>query len=469
MPIMISMTRFYHNSKQYYRFYSVNLLKSKLFYLTILLLLLMLVPSCEEKPTIIGNNMLPGKDFVNISPDSTNVEAYTRFVKSSVTTNRNYSYIGRLFDPYFGETKADFVGQLRLLGKWPGGGPFSIDSVKFYLTIQGAKGKLDSTTVHRLTLKETTRQLTAGVKYYSDQDPDTAGGKNFGTYSLPVIKKDTVITIGRIMPVWVGEYLMRDTVKLTQDNTANDFRSFFKGIYLTFEDSPAPILSAVGFTTADFFIRVFYHSYSNNTSRTYDFVMNANSVRYNRYSHDFSKATAPAMIQPSHFTTNTKDTIVFLQAFNGAYAQLKFPGLDNLKKNLIDSVKAVSGGVVKYNKIVRGSINKARLTFSVFLDNDNFKSTYLPAQILLKYTKSDTAQYVVPDYQVSPSFFGGTFDATTTTYSFNLAAFVQEYLKGKIPDPTLEMYFAEGEFKNVILKANGSKSPVKFRITYTRF
>ena len=212
---------------------------------------------------------------------------------------------------------------------------------------------------------------------------------------------------------------MRDTLKLSQESDANDFRSFFKGLYVALDNPVKPFLAAMTFETTDFTIRVYYHSYKAGLSLYYDFVMNANSVRYNRY--------------------------------------------------IQDSIKVISGGIVKYVKTTSVSINKARLFFSVFLDSTNFVSTDLPVQILMKYTVSDTAQYVVPDYQVSTTFYGGTFNSTSTTYSFNIAAFMQEYLKGKIVNPALEMYFAEGEFRNVILKANSSKSPVKFYITYTRF
>ena len=467
---MIFMTKFYHNSNQIRRSYSVLSNNSTTLFPLILFLMSLFVSSCEEKPTIIGSGLLPASDFVDIKSDSTlKVEAYTRYIQSVVTTNRGYSYLGRRYDQYFGETKTDFVGQLRLLEKWPGTGPFSVDSARFFLTIQGAKGKLDTTTVHYIKLRETVAQLTSGVKYYSDQDPDTAGGKDFGIYPLPIIKKDTATALEVMLPAWVGEYLMRDTLKLTQENVDNDFRSFFKGLYVSLEDSPNPFLAALTFTNNDFTIRVYCHSYKTGSSFYYDFVMNGNSVRYNRYSHNFSLATADAKIQPSHFTNQTKDTIIYLQGLNGAYPQLIIPGLENLKKTFQDSIKVVSGGIVKYIKTTSVSINKARLFFSVFLDSTNFISTDLPAQILMKYTVSDTTQYLVPDYQVSSDFYGGSYIAATATYSFNIAAFIQEYLKGKITKTALEMYFAEGEFRNVILKANATKSPVKFYITYTRF
>jgi hypothetical protein len=204
----------------------------------------------------------------------------------------------------------------------------------------------------------------------------------------------------------------------------------------------------MGFTSSDFYIRVYYHNYKTE-GLTFDFIINANSVRYNRYSHDYTSADPAKRIQ--HINDGVKDSLVYLQAFNGVFPMIKIPGLTTYKDSLPISV------------------NKARLTFSVFLDSVNYSAANVPPQILMKYIKSDTVKYIVPDYQVNPGFFDGTFNSTKKTYSFNLASFVQEYLEGRISTPVIEMYYPEGEYKNVILKANSSTSPVKFEFTYTRF
>jgi len=449
MPIMISMTRFYHNSKLYYRLKSVLSHNSAIFFTTALFLLLVCITSCEENPTIIGSDLLPAKDFVNIkSTDTIGVEAYTQYTDTTVTNGRTYSYLGKLSDPYFGDTKTDFVSQLRLLEKWPGGGPFSIDSVKLFFSIQGAKGTIDTLAVHKVQLYEITEQLNSAVKYYSNGDPNA--GMPMGTFILPPIPKDTIQSMEVLLPNSFGEYLMRDTTKLEQEDDANDFRTFFKGVYLTMEDSPASFLVAMEFSSADFFVRVYYHSYNSGSSLYFDFVINTNSVRYNRYIHNFASADPAKKIK--HINDGIKDSSIYLQAFNGVFPQIKIPGLKNIKDN-----------------IQRISVNKARLTFSVFIDSSDFTISTIPPQILMKYTVSDTVQYLVPDYQVSSSFFDGVFNSSTKTYSFNLASFVQEYLEGRISDPVVEMYYPEGEYKNVILKANNSHFPVKFEFTYTRF
>jgi hypothetical protein len=399
--------------------------------------------------------MLPGKDTVFIkSTDTLKVNAYTQFIDSTITNNPSYAYLGRLYDPYFGDTKNDFVGQLRLLKKWPGGGAFTVDSVRLYMVISGAKGTLDSTTVHQISLFEINEYLNSSVKYYSNRDP--RAGMNFGTFPLPVIPKDTSDAFIIDLPKSVGQYLMRDTTKLTQDDNANDFRSFFNGLYIKMEDNSNPLMMAINFSTANFVIRVFYTNAASG-SNSFEFVMSTSSVRYNRYDYDFTTADPVKGIK--HINDGVKDTMIYLQAFNGVFPQIKMPDLNSIKKMLVDSVT---------NKCY-GSINKARLTFSVFLDDDIYKTTTIPPQILMKYTKSDTVKYIVPDYQVGASFYDGTFNSTKKTYSFNLASFVQEYLYGHISDPVVEMYFQEGEYRNAIMKANSSNSPVKFEFIYTRF
>jgi len=405
--------------------------------------------SCEEKPTLIGSGLLPGKDFVNIkSTDTISVAAYNQYTDSIMTNGRTYSYLGRLHDPYFGDTRTDFVSQLRLSQKWAGiGSPPVVDSVKFFFSISGAKGTIDSTVTHQFKMYEITEQLNDAVGYYSNRDPNA--GMEIGTFSLAPIPMDTIQAMSVILPTSFGEYLIRDTTKLEQEGDANDFRSFFKGLYFTMLDSPSPFLVAFTFTNSDFFIRVYYSNYQA-TGLYYDFIINTNSVRYNRYIHDFSTGTAASRIKPDKF--GKKDSMIYLQAFNGVYPQLNMPGLSYIKNNLLPV-----------------SVNRARLTFSVFLDSANFTTTTVPPLILMKYKQTDTTIYIVPDYQVSSSFFDGSFNSTTNTYSFNLASFAQEYLEGRISDPVIEMYFPEGEYRNVILKANNSHFPVKFNFTYTKF
>jgi hypothetical protein len=458
MPIMISMTRSYHKSKQYYRLDSVSPRTSVFFLFISLLIALFSITSCEEKPTLVGSGLLPGGDFVSIKSDtSVHIEAYTVRPDSIITNSRTYSYLGRLTDPYFGDNRCDFVGQLRLLQRWPGGELPIVDSAKIYLTLYGAKGTLDSTTIHKINIYEINEILNSTNKYYSNRDPNA--GKLLATVSLPPIPRDTLRHLVINLPRSFGEYILRDTSKLSQDKDGNPFKSFFKGLYMTMEDSQNPFLAALMFNTSEFMISVYYHNTAG-TNLYYDFTMSSTSVRYNRYFHNYASATSPYKVSLQNIANKTKDSLIYLQAFNGVSPQIKFPGIKAIRTMLWDSV----------NKIVRGSINKARLTFSVFLDESTFTSSTVPPAIALVYAKSDTARSVVPDYVIGANhaFFDGNYNSTTKTYSFNLSAFMQEYLKGNITDPVVYMYVPEGEFANVILRANKSPVPVKFELVYTK-
>jgi hypothetical protein len=446
MPIMISMTRYYHNPLQFSRTFSVQLSIFKTLLPALFLAIACIVSSCEENPTSIGSGLLPGKDFATVkSTDTIGVGVYNQYVDSVYTNNMTYSYLGDLYDPYFGTTSTDFVAQLRLTQKWPGGDLPIVDDVELALTISGAKGTLDST-LHQIKISEIGEMLNSSTKYFSNRDPNII--KELGTFDLPGITKDTIQTLSVSLPVSVGEYLMRDTTKLEQEDDANDFRSFFRGVYVTLVDSPQPLIMAFSFSTATFVITVHYHN-SNGEDLTYDFNINTNSVRYNRYRHDSTTALPENKIK--HVNDGVKDTLSYLQTFNGVFPRIKIPGLSSFKS------------------LMPISVNRATLVFSVYLDNTVYTTTTVPNQVLLSFVAADGSKNVLPDYLLSSSFFDGTFNATQISYTFNIATFIQLYLEGKIPKPELEMYYPEGEYKNVILKSNSSSAPVIFDFTYTTY
>jgi hypothetical protein len=78
MPIMTFMTRFYNNPINIKSSYSLNTL-----FLIIFTGFLFILNSCEEEGTLIGNNLLPGGDFISFySTDTISVYSYTMFSDS---------------------------------------------------------------------------------------------------------------------------------------------------------------------------------------------------------------------------------------------------------------------------------------------------------------------------------------------------------------------------------------------------
>jgi hypothetical protein len=446
MPIMISMTNYYNNFKHICRLISVFLLNYKIFFLAAFLPVVFFINYCEESPTEVGTGLLPASDFVNLtSTDTIGVNMFTSYIEAVRSDNISLSYMGRILDPYFGECSSDFVAQLRLGVVLPKDA-FFIDSMKLFMKFNNVRGDVES--VQYLRISEITEDLTTDTLHYSNcPAPPTA-------YDIPAIplsglKNDTINDVVLNVPVEFGNYLMRDTSKLFHSNTPPDFRNYFKGLYFRLSDGPEPLFLTLDLTLNNNYFTVYYRDqYSQN--KEYSFIVNSRSRRYNRYMFDFNAASPDKKIK--HINDGFKDTVTYMQSLEGGvFTKIKIPGLNSFKS------------------LMPISVNKARLVVPVFLDDVIFKTTTVPSQILLKYISTTGVNYVVPDYIINPNFFDGSFNSTQKVYTFNIASFVQEYLKGNIQKPELEMFLPLGLIKNVILKANNNPTPVQFVLTYTNF
>jgi hypothetical protein len=195
------------------------------------------------------------------------------------------------------------------------------------------------------------------------------------------------------------------------------------------------------------------------TAKDFYFVLDAvnTNAAFNIFRHDFSTAQPDKKI--AHINDkNFLDTLSYLQSLNGVYTRLEIPGLAGLKNNA--DFKNVA-------------VNKARITIPVQFDGDKYIASTAPASLRLRYKSTNGKKYDVPDYFLDSynSFFDGTIDTTSVSvYNFNIAAFVQRYLNDKtgLLKPELELFQGSG-ITNAILKANSSKSKVKFDFSYTKF
>ena len=462
MHIMIFMTRFYHNFYSFFRFNSVSnkfflILRTALFVMSVLLVI-----SCEENPTKIGSELLPSNDFVTVSStDTLSVWSYTLYNNSVPTNDPSVAFIGDVYDPYFGTTTTEFVSQLRLGGAWKYG-PVTIDSVKMNLRLLTVKGGSTSE-IHYLKMSEIADQIYTDTLYYSDTQPNTTGFET--TVQLPQLKPDTINTISVSLPVEFGEYLIRDTTKFFYSNTKPDFRSWFKGLYFRLTPSTDPLLftfslvnqSSTGGSYNNFFV-LYMHDTADVKIRYY-FILDPKhpNAGYNKFDRDFSTADPDKMIQ--HINDYTyRDTLSYLQALNGVYTKIVFPGLDSLKEEFSKS---------------RFSINKARIIIPAYYDGDQFTVSTVPSKLSLRYTDKDGDKQYVPDYEIDANnkFFDGTLHKTDSAYYFNIPTYIQNYLEDKNNEyqPELDIYLGQSGLNSVILKANSNTAPVKFELTYTKF
>ena len=460
------MTRFYHSTRHSDGSKKVPLIsliiKPAIFFLAGLFIV-----SCEEDPTIIGKDLLPATDFVSIqSTDTIRPQSFTMYDDSISTENPSASYLGEIWDPYFGTTTAGFVSQLRLKEDWDGSKAWTADSMKLMLQLSVNGGKNGT---HTLSIDEIAKDLSTSEKYYSTTKVPLA---NFHMdIPLPAMPSDSTSFISiKLADMKLADRLLADTSKLFHSNKVPDFRSYFKGLYFRLKSTGDPMMTFLslahsGSQDGTFIIDRYYSNYfviylhdSSGNKKEYYFILDAvnRNASFSLLSHDFTTAEPGKRIQ--HYNnTAYRDSLTYLQSLNGVYTRLVLPGLEAIKK---------SGNL---NDI---AVNKARLTIPFFSDNDLYKVSKAPKYLYLRYRRSDGTKPLVQDYNIDENhyFYDGNVDTTNRVYNFNIATFVQAYLKdesGKIL-PELELVQGSG-INNLILRANSNSKPVKFDFTYTRF
>ncbi len=461
MPITTFMTRYYHNLIQSGKFKAVSFYINNLHHLAIFVMVAFFLTSCQQDPTQIGNGLLPGSDFVSISStDTLSARSYTMFSDSVRTESPTTSYVGSIFDPNFGTTTTSFVTQVRLGSAWDDK-PFVIDSVKLILHLTTAHG--DVKTPHKLKLSEISDEIYTGQAYYSNT-PVNLTGYTIQDIMLPELKADSANDVQIMLPgngIEFGKYITRDTSQFFYSTSGPDFRSYFRGFYFQMDSEGDPLLlsmsvspNSTGYYT-NYFV-IYMHDDSGFTKEFYLILDATNqNASFNKYSYDFTTATGNLRVK--HINDGQTDTLSYVQAMNGVYTRIYFPGLAALKNNA--DFKGIA-------------INKARLYIPGYFDGTDYTAAKAPSPLYARYRTVQGDKYLVPDYSldVNHTYYDGTIDTTDNTYKFNLAGFFQKYFNDNADtiQPELE-FFLGGGTRNVILRANSKSAPVKLEFTYTKF
>ena len=337
--------------------------------------------------------------------------------------------------------------------------------MKLVLRIVSVYGNAD--VYRQLRITEISKQLFNDSAYYSNSAVDTT---DFGlSVVIPPLRSDTINRIEVNLPPTFGEYLIRDQEQLFYySTTTDDFRSYFKGIYmrvLSVSDSDPLLLgldvaSAASLGEYTNYIVVYMHDRDDNDIK-YSFRFLFDPLKENanflRVKYDFSTAS-PDKKFDNIINNPVLDTMSYLQGLRGVYTKLIFPGLEKIKND-------ASGGKI--------AINKARLFVPVYYDGENYTSSKLPGNIYLRFVNSVGVKELIPDFYIDEyhNYFGGSLDTTMNSYKFNISNFIQDYLNDKsgLLKPELEIFQSLTEVRNVILKANDSKSPVRLEMTRTNF
>jgi hypothetical protein len=458
------MTRYYHRSEHNSRFFYFQGFSLKAFHFLLFFAGVFILGSCEEKPTIIGKDILPSNDFVSISTiDDFRILSYTLYETPVRSEDPETPFIGTAWDPYFGTTISEFVSQVRLEREWVKGS-YDVDSVKLVLRINSVSGSTDM--IKQLRITEIADRLYEDSVYYSNTPVDTT---DFGfSVDLPSLRNDSINEIEINLPPFVGEYFIRDQEKLFYSTTIDDFRSYFKGVYIRLLSTSVtdPLLLGLNLSLAtslgDYtdYIILYMHTRDENTMNyTFRFILDPlkENASFSKVRHDFATAAPDKNIEDV-INNPVLDTLSYLQGLDGVYTKLIIPGLDSIKND---------------PSAFKLAVNKASLYLPVHFDGGNYTASKIPESLLLRYVNKSGVKEVLPDYFIdqSQSYFGGKLDTTFSRYKFNISNFIQQYLDDKegVLKPEIEVFQRSSDTRNVILKANDSKTPVKFELIYTRF
>lgn len=442
MHITNFMTGFYNKAKNSIRGYGYPVSR----FITRLLTaasfaLIIFLSACEEDPTTIGSSILPGKDFNIISASDTfTIVSYTAYLDSISSMHPSSSYLGSIYSDYFGITNGGFVSQLWLYSEWPNDSR-SLDSMILTLQIEDVIGEVPGDGI--VEIWEVDEFMHLDTTYYTSRDVPTK--QLLASFSVPQLSNtDTVLTFN--MPSIFIEELTRDTNMIYLRTDSIDFRNYFNGLYFKYPQSDNFHMLKVN-VTGGYTNLALYYTDTTDSKRAFVFPFNTKAVYHNTFKHDFDAADPDKKIK--YLNQEVKDTITYIQGFNGAFTIISIPGLEQIKDQMPIG------------------INKARLYLPAWTDENEFPIGTLPERILARYVDEDGKRHYLSDYELSYEFLDGKFYSLDEQYILNITNFVQDYLEGKVPEPRIEVVLPGFSRENIILKANSNNINPKFELVLT--
>ncbi|TSA35102.1 MAG: DUF4270 domain-containing protein [Porphyromonadaceae bacterium] len=398
----------------------------------------------------IGWNLTPPGDRFHYIVDSSAVISASTLRQDSVTTEkRTSSLLGCMNDPIFGRSTANLLAQLRLSSNDVDfGADPQIDSAMLLLKYQGYYG--DTTALQSMRIFELTQNLFFDSTYYSNQnmtgfyDPAVTVG-DFSYYPKP--DQDSILI--RLSDEFGNKLLNTDTANLS-NNTA--WLAFFKGLY--FESQPVEQGGSIvyfDFTGGKSRLTLYYHNVANDSLK-YDVVINSNSSWVNLFNHNFSGTPIANLINDSVDTHPE----IYLQSMAGLRSHLKLEIPQAIMAKINDRI----------------TINKAELIITI--PDDPTVSTFgRPTSLRVFNAGASGKNEFIDDLLLGEAYYGGTFNAKTSTYRFNIGRHLQNILH---PDPD-QRIANNGLFlvitnertsgNRLILKNGTVNGGMKLVITYT--
>jgi hypothetical protein len=413
----------------------------------------LLFTGCKKGDESLGRNLIPGSSAVysRTYSESGTIKSFT-FTDDKIRVDRPaYNYIGSFNDPLFGRTDGAFAAQYRLAANPDYDATATLDSLILRLTYKRIYG--DTATVQNLKVYELTGDLEYDAKYMSSFNlKSLASTTPVGSVSfIPKFKTDSAKTdtTTQYVRVNLDPALGNRLIKLDSLHMISNevFLKNFKGLYVE-AASTGRKGTLIGLTAAGSGMGLYYHT-AKKDSLFFSYNVTANSANVAAFSHDYRNSAFSAHLNQELI----QDTLVYLQPTGGTKVKINIPSLNKWKDSTMYAV------------------SKASLTFFVDTLVSDPRRYKMPSSVYLKYTDSTGAEAFPKDSQLSSTYYGGSYDATTASYTFNITRHLEQILKGEIDNTSFFLVNADrnGSPYRVVLKGGNSSRPIQLNIKYTRY
>ncbi len=412
-----------------------------------------LLAGCDYGDESLGKNLIPGSYSVysRNHTDSLSIQSFTFTDEKIRVDHPAYNYVGSFNDPLFGRTDGSFAAQFRLASN-PDYDPTSqLDSLVLRLSYKRIYG--DTATVQTLKVYELAGDMDYEAKYLSSfQLKSLAAPSPIGSASfIPKFRTDSAQTDTTIQyirfkldPALGNRLLKLDSLKMISNE---EFLKYFKGLYV--EAAPSGRKGTlVGLSAAGSGIGLYYHT-ATKDSLFFSYNVSSNSANVAAFSHDYSKS----IFRPYLNQELIEDTLVFVQPTGGTKVKINIPSLNKWK----DSTQYV--------------ISKASLVFFADTLVSDFRRYQIPYSLYLKFMDSTGTEVFPKDSNLSSSYYGGYYDATSASYSFNITRHLEQIIKREVETTSFFLVPSDrhGSPYRVVLKGAKSSKPMRLIIKYSRY
>lgn len=429
-------------------------------FITLVVLSVLLVSSCNKKPEQIGLELLESEQKFVGTDTAFIVSAYSTVEDSVITDETSLNLLGSMITNTFGKTTTSFYTQIRLSTVSPDFGDNPVaDSAVLTLVYNGYYGNI--LTQQHLTVYKVTEDFYLDSSYYSNSYIEYDSLQELSDfYYVPNpenIIVDSVEVPGRLR-IPLNDYFsgpMLDPDNYENFTDKDKFVDFFKGLYIKSEIQSSWTGSVGAILYFDLLdansnVQLYYHNDSVD-SLSYTFNINLNSARVGRFIHDYSMSKDETFKQMIiNGDTSLGSEKLYLQSLGGVKTLLSFPGLSDW----------VQSDIV--------TVNEAKLILPVVSSVEDYG---VPGSLVL-FNFNENGELTPPlDWHEGEAYFGGKYFEDINAYQYRLTYHIQSLLNGE-PDNGMVL-FSNGKSINADgVELSGTdrslSSPIILKITYTK-